>query len=109
LQIKTKIVSSHTANSKPVKQEANGTVILPPLIFPGLAWGLFPSLLTNTRIGLKIAYGGHSSLFLRLVCNRKESSRTLRLGVNLKKLYLMSLILWQSKLECFFMAIFYFV
>jgi hypothetical protein len=35
LQIKTKIVSSHTADSKPVKQEINGTVILLPLVFPG--------------------------------------------------------------------------
>jgi hypothetical protein len=35
LQIKTKIVSKHTADSKPVKQEVNGTVILPPLVFPG--------------------------------------------------------------------------
>jgi hypothetical protein len=26
MQIKTKIVSCHTANSKPVKQEVNGTV-----------------------------------------------------------------------------------
>ncbi len=26
--------SCHTADSKPVKQEVNGTVILPPLIFP---------------------------------------------------------------------------
>ncbi len=34
LQIKTKIVSSHTANSKPVKQEGNGTVKLPPFVFP---------------------------------------------------------------------------
>jgi hypothetical protein len=34
LQIKRKIVSCHTANSKPVKQEVNGTVILPPLVFP---------------------------------------------------------------------------
>jgi hypothetical protein len=34
LQIKTKIVSSQTADSKPVKQEVNGTVILPPLVFP---------------------------------------------------------------------------
>ncbi len=33
LQIKTKIVSCHTAHSKPVKQEVNGTVILPPLVF----------------------------------------------------------------------------
>jgi hypothetical protein len=27
--------SSHTADSKPVKQEVNGTVIFPPLVFPG--------------------------------------------------------------------------
>ncbi len=38
LQIKTKIVSSHTTDSKPVKQEANSTVILPPLVFPGTAY-----------------------------------------------------------------------
>ena len=35
MKIKTKIVSCHTADSKPVKQEVNGTVILPPLVFPG--------------------------------------------------------------------------
>jgi hypothetical protein len=34
LQIKTKIVSCHTADYKPVKQEVNGTVILPPLVVP---------------------------------------------------------------------------
>ncbi len=34
MQIKTKIVSCHTADSKPVKQEVNCTVILPPLVFP---------------------------------------------------------------------------
>jgi hypothetical protein len=33
LQIKTKSVRCHTADSKPVKQEVNGTVILPPLVF----------------------------------------------------------------------------
>jgi hypothetical protein len=37
LQIKTKIVSSHTADSIPVKQEVNSTVILPALVFPGLS------------------------------------------------------------------------
>jgi hypothetical protein len=37
LQIKTKIVSCQTADSKPVKQEVNGTMILPPLVFPGLS------------------------------------------------------------------------
>jgi hypothetical protein len=34
LQIKTKIVSCYTADSKPVKQEVNSTVILPPLALP---------------------------------------------------------------------------
>ncbi len=37
LQIKTKIVSHHTTDSKPVKLEVNGTVILPPLVFPVLS------------------------------------------------------------------------
>jgi hypothetical protein len=35
LLIKTKIDSCHTADSKPVTQEVNGTVILPPFVFPG--------------------------------------------------------------------------
>ena len=34
LQIKTKIVSCHTADSKPVLQEVNCTMILLPLVFP---------------------------------------------------------------------------
>ena len=34
LHIKTKIVSCHTADSKPVKQEVNGSVILLPLVLP---------------------------------------------------------------------------
>jgi hypothetical protein len=34
LQIKTKIVRHHTADSKPVKQEVNGTVMFPSLVFP---------------------------------------------------------------------------
>jgi len=29
------LVCFHTADSKPVKQVVNGTVILPPLVFPG--------------------------------------------------------------------------
>jgi hypothetical protein len=43
LQIKTTIVSCHTADSKPDKQEVNGTVILPPLVFPGLSLSLYHS------------------------------------------------------------------
>jgi hypothetical protein len=38
LQIKTKNVSCHTADSKPVKQEVNGTTILPPLVLPAQAY-----------------------------------------------------------------------
>jgi hypothetical protein len=34
LKIKTKIFNCHAADSKPVKQEVNSTVILPPLVFP---------------------------------------------------------------------------
>jgi len=34
LQMKTKIVSCHTADSKPVKQEVNSTMIRPYLVFP---------------------------------------------------------------------------
>ncbi len=37
MQIKTKIVSCHAADSKPVKQEVKHTVILPPLVFPAPA------------------------------------------------------------------------
>ncbi len=33
---KTKIVLFHTVDSKPVKQEVNGTMILPPLVFPAV-------------------------------------------------------------------------
>ncbi len=32
MQVEAKIVSCHTADFKPVKQEVNGTVILPPLV-----------------------------------------------------------------------------
>ncbi len=39
MKIKTKIAGCHTADSKPVKQEINGTVILPPLVFPGAGVG----------------------------------------------------------------------
>jgi len=42
---KIKNFSSHTADSKPVKQEVNGTVIHPPLVFPVLTLCVaFPQL-----------------------------------------------------------------
>ncbi len=42
LQIKRKIVSCHTPDSKLFKQEVNGTVILPPLVFPGQGQTHYP-------------------------------------------------------------------
>ncbi len=38
----TKIVICHTADSKPVKQEVNGTMILPPLVLPGFDYCYTP-------------------------------------------------------------------
>ena len=49
LQIKTKIVSCLTAVSKPVKQEVNGTVIHPPLVFPALLFSLASDRLQRLR------------------------------------------------------------
>ncbi len=44
LQINKKIVSCHTADSKPIKQEVSSTVILPPLVFLGLSLSLSHTL-----------------------------------------------------------------
>ena len=54
LQVNTKIVSCHTAVSKQVKQEVNGTVILPPSVFPA----------RNYLTSLIFSKHKHSSLFL---------------------------------------------
>jgi hypothetical protein len=53
LQIKTKIVSCHTADSKPVKQEINGTVILPPLVFPGQNYPTLSNICESSTETLK--------------------------------------------------------
>ncbi len=50
LQIKTKIVSCHTTDSKPVKQEVNGTVILPPFSIPCTIREEFPKGLYSGRL-----------------------------------------------------------
>ncbi len=52
MQIKTKIVSCHTADSKPVKQEVDGTVILAPLVFPApVVNPLQPNLIIASESG----------------------------------------------------------
>jgi hypothetical protein len=66
LQIKTKIVSCHTANSKAVKQEVNGTVILDtsPFSIPCLKVDFSLGLTETCTIKLftVIIYGFSSSL-----------------------------------------------
>jgi hypothetical protein len=49
LKIKTKFVSCHTADSKPVKQEVNSTVILPPSVFSGYTYRFFTNMLNKTK------------------------------------------------------------
>jgi hypothetical protein len=52
LQTKTKIVSSLTTDSKQAKQEVNGTVILPPLVFPGLLDNFKSNLRTSEYLNI---------------------------------------------------------
>jgi hypothetical protein len=49
LQIKTKIISFRTSDSKPVKREINSTVILPPLVFPALPRPPLPFISPSDR------------------------------------------------------------
>jgi hypothetical protein len=50
LQIETLIVSIRTADTKPVKQEVNGTVIRPPLVFPDLTMLLNKGSFTLAKV-----------------------------------------------------------
>jgi hypothetical protein len=70
LQIKTKIVSCHTADSKPVKQEVNGTVILPPLVFP------VASLADEIVLWVLIQKTSFSELFNNLISFENGFSKT---------------------------------
>jgi len=49
---KNKIVSCHSADTKPVKQEVNGKVILPPLVFPGFS--LAPRFIVQAFLGFSL-------------------------------------------------------
>jgi hypothetical protein len=57
LQIKIKVFSCHMADSKRVKQEVNGTVILPPLVFPGLTIDSFAGG-AGLRAAWQLSYSG---------------------------------------------------
>ncbi len=51
LQMKTKIVSCHTADSKLLKQEINGIVILPRLVFPAF---LFAAIYSQLKCKIRL-------------------------------------------------------
>jgi hypothetical protein len=77
LQIKTKIVSCHTANSKPVKQEVDSTVILPSLVFTALQHSVM--FVSNKRSlapwqskARKTRRNKHASFFVRGSVIRKS-------------------------------------
>jgi hypothetical protein len=70
-----KIVSCQTADSKPVKQEVNSTVILSDLVFPGLTlagWAFLFTLLDLTK-----RRGKHPSLFVRRVSDKGTKEKGL--------------------------------
>jgi len=51
-----KNVSCQTVNSKSVKQEVNGTVILPPLVFPGQLYKklYYGNVMEHCKLSLKM-------------------------------------------------------
>jgi hypothetical protein len=80
--MKTKIVSCHTADSKLVKQDVNGTVILPPLVFPALThWEVVRLKYTYVIDKYK-----HSRLFQTSQTGRQRYSDTSPLSIPWQKL-----------------------
>ncbi len=80
MEIKTKIVSCHRADYKPVKQEVKGTVILPPFSIPCLDTkngGVFKAQARdkNFLVGAKKAgvFVYDRFLLVGMMCARKTS------------------------------------
>ncbi len=84
LQIKTKIVTCHTADSNPVKQEVNGTVILPSLVFPALAYSSVAwvtnkkSLITSKSGDAQTAEATEVRVLLRLPVPTVPGTKTIK-------------------------------
>jgi hypothetical protein len=68
LQIKTKTVSIHTADSKPVKQEVNGIKILPLLVFPAMAQAIL-----NHHVCQQVCE--RSIYYMSVVCSATNSCK----------------------------------
>ncbi len=86
MKIKPKIVSSHTADFKPVKQEVNSTVILPPLVFP--VWGFRPEV--EVSLGQEIAVG--ELVEQELIVRRKDGHFVAFLAVGFASVRLLRLV-----------------
>ncbi len=77
LQIKTKIVSSHTADSKPVKQEVSGTMMLLPLVFPVISPNIImPSVVAPPKLK-KISFV-NAQTRTRKICTSLRQIKRLR-------------------------------
>ncbi len=70
---KQKIVGCHTADSKPVKQEVNVTVILSPLLFPGCSIGRLSSFSENIGLALKLLETNTPAHIAPLSVTKKKS------------------------------------
>ncbi len=79
--IKTKFVSSHTADSKLVKQEVNLTVILPPLVFPDSS--IFCSVYLCMAVRLRVQ-GLQSSVIKEIYMEKLVNSKDKKDRVPLK-------------------------
>ncbi len=55
MRIKTKNVSCLTADSKPVKLEVNGTMILPTLVLPGITFEGMGFKITHPDLAIKVS------------------------------------------------------
>ncbi len=107
MEIKTKIVCCHTADSKPVKREVNCTVILPPLVFPGpilTSWaGTSPA---NIGLGWKGPKGTTTLAYLSemLVTKTKKYYKIDTRGLYYKTVWIHNVQNIESKLVFFDIA-----
>jgi hypothetical protein len=74
LQIKTKIVSCHTADSKPVEQEVNGTMFLPSLVFP--AYSIAFICVSLSKVSRKVVSFAVMGTFTKNIANVRTTLLT---------------------------------
>jgi hypothetical protein len=79
LQIKTKIASCHTPDSKPVKQEVNSTTILPPSVFTGVSYRKETETVMTPLVTRRPFEGDDLTMILRKFCeNHSDIFKTIQ-------------------------------